>query len=126
MRTTRGKPLRKEPHERGELQRRIDAIIETGVLSKLSKPALLVFVQIRQWADFASCRTRSTSTRTIANHTKLSRSSAWRGIDQLLKSGVVVEVDVQEDGCRSFEFRRPPERRAALAREDRGGRRPWA
>lgn len=125
MMTTRNKPRPKEPHERGELQRRIDAIIATGILSKLSKPALLVLLQLRQWADFTSCRTRSTSTRTISKHTGLSRSSAWRGIDQLVKAGIVGEIAIRDDGCRTFELRRPA-RPVARAREDRGGRRPWA
>ena len=114
----------KEPHERGELQRRVNAILEAGVFVTLPRSAAITFLQCRQWADFKTCRFNA-SLRTIAKHCRFSHGSATRGLGALLAAGVVVEVDGKRSDCRTFEIR-SPSKKAAQAREDRGkAKRPW-
>jgi len=103
----------KVPHERGELQRRIDAIIATGVLGTLPRTALVVFVQLRQWADFTTCATRATSIRTLAKHAGVPRTAAWKGVQKLLDSGAVSADVAGDDGRRTFTFRVPTRRSLA-------------
>ena len=117
----------KEPHERGELQRRVAAILEAGILHELPKAAVIVFLQSRQWADFKTCRFIA-SLRTLAKHCGYdSFTSAKRGLDALLEAGILVEVQGGRADCRSFEIKRPSRRPAGHQedRQDRGDTRPW-
>lgn len=113
---TRTSSRPREPHERGELQRRIDAIIATGVLGTLPRTALVVFVQLRQWADFTTCATRPTSIRTLAKHAAVPRTAAWKGVQKLLESGVVTGDVAADDGRRIFTFRVPTRRTLSTLR----------
>ena len=120
---TKPSPRRLEPHVRGELQRRIDAIIATGVLGTLPKPSLVVFLQLRQWADFKTCATRPTSIRTLAKHAVVPKSTAWKGVQGLLDSGALTAGDAADDGRRVFTFQ-VPNRRAVEVMRRRTSRRP--
>lgn len=116
-------PAEKQPHERGELHRRVNSILETGALAGLPKSAVIAFLQCRQWADFSSCRFNA-SIRTLAKHCRFGHGSAARGLAALLAAGVVVEVPSKRSDCRAFEIKKP-RRRTVDAREDRGEERPW-
>jgi hypothetical protein len=114
----------KPPHEAGELHRRVNAILQSGILPDLPKAAVVTFLQCRQWADFKTCRFNA-SLRTLAKHCGFSNGSASRGLGALLEVGVVVEVPSRRQGCRTFEVRKPS-RMAVQTRDDRGQRgRPW-
>jgi hypothetical protein len=110
---TRTSSRPKAPHERGELQRRVDAIIATGVLGTLPRTALVAFVQLRQWADFTTCATRPTSIRTLAKHARVPRTAAWKGVQKLLESGAMTADVAGDDGRRIFTFRVPTRRTLA-------------
>ncbi len=113
----------KQPHERGELQRRVSAIIQTGVFAAMSRPGLVVFLQVRQWADFRTCRL-TLSLRKLACECRVGVSTAKRGVDALVAAGVLTERPNGRNDFRVFEVTRP-RRRAQPAAADRGGDKPW-
>jgi hypothetical protein len=116
----------KQPHERGELQRRVSGIIQTGVFSAMSRPGLVVFVQVRQWADFRTCRL-TVSLRKLAAECRVGLSTAKRGVDTLVESGVLTERPTKRHDFRLFEVTVPKRRRKKRGpRDDRGrGEKPW-
>ncbi len=113
----------KKPHERGELQRRVSMIIQTGVFAAMSRPGLVVFIQVRQWADFRTCRL-TVSLRKLASECRVSLSTAKRGVDALVAAGVLTERPNGRHDFRVFEVTRP-RRRAQPAAAERGGNKPW-
>ncbi len=113
----------KQPHERGELQRRVSAIIQAGVFATMSRPGLVVFLQVRQWADFRTCRL-TVSLRKLAGECRVSLSTAKRGVDALVAAGVLTERPNGRHDFRVFEVTRP-RRRAQPAAAERGGNKPW-
>lgn len=113
----------KQPHERGELHRRVSAIIQAGVFAAMSRPGLVVFLQARQWADFATCRL-TVSLRKLASECGIGLTTAKRGVDALVAAGVLTERPNRRSDFRLFELtvpkRKPPPQQAG-----RGGRKPW-
>lgn len=116
----------KQPHERGELHRRVSAIIQAGVFAGMSRPGLVVFLQARQWADFATCRL-TVSLRKLASECGIGLTTAKRGVDALVAAGVLTERPNKRTDFRVFEVTRPKRRkqRQPSTRGDRGGDRPW-
>jgi hypothetical protein len=116
----------KQPHERGELQRRVSAIIQTGVFATMSRPGLVVFLQVRQWADFRTCRL-TVSLRKLAQECRVGLSTAKRGVDALVTAGVLTERPNKRTDFRVFEVTRPKRNKQPQpsTRNDRGGDRPW-
>ncbi|RLS76214.1 MAG: hypothetical protein DWI03_09840 [Planctomycetota bacterium] len=116
----------KQPHKRGELHRRVSAIIQAGVFAAMPRPGLVVFLQARQWADFATCRL-TVSLRRLASECGIGLSTAKRGVDALVAAGVLTERPNKRTDFRVFEVTRPRRRkqRQPSTRDDRGGDRPW-
>lgn len=99
----------KQPHERGELHRRVNEILDHGILVGMPKVAVLSFLRVRQWADFTNCRFK-TSLRNLAKHCRFSLASAKRGRDELVEAGVLVQVNGERNGFIQFEIRSPTRR----------------
>ncbi len=119
---------KQQPHERGELHRRVSAIIKAGIFAAMSRPGLVVFLQARQWADFKTCRL-TVSLRKLASECGIGLSTAKRGVDALMAAGVLTERPNKRTDFRVFEVTRPKQRKQQRRREpprgDRGGARPW-
>lgn len=111
------------PHERGELHRRVSAIIQTGVFAAMTRPGLVVFLQARQWADFATCRL-TLSLRRLAAECRVGLSTAKRGVDALVDAGVLTERPSRRSEYRVFEVTIPKRNRHQAPRP-RGGAKPW-
>lgn len=119
MRSSAAQP----PHERGELHRRVSAIVQTGVFAAMSRPGLVVFLQVRQWADFTTCQF-TLSLRTLASAIGVSLSTAKRGVDALVAAGVLTERPSRRGDYRTFEVT-VPTRKRHRGPEPRGGAKPW-
>jgi hypothetical protein len=112
------------PDPRGELQRRVGAILEAGADQNLSRSSLRVFLRCRQWAKFDGC-TFHVSLRTLAKSLHGSTSTAKRGLEGLIEAGIVHERKETVAGCRVFEIVIPKSLRPADHRDDRGKELPW-
>jgi len=83
---------------RGEMRRRHEAIIRSGVLGKIRSEGRLVFALALCWADYEKCQFRM-SVRGAAKVSGVQPTSIRRGIDQLLAAGVI-EAGPGEPGKR--------------------------
>jgi len=121
----KGRPTEKAPNPKGELQRRVDAILDAGHDRDWSRAMLRVFLRCRQRASFARC-TFKVSVRTLAKH-GVPVATASRGIAGLVAAGVFKELE-HSGSCRVFEIVVPTRKgkpRKGTTRSDRGGREPW-
>jgi hypothetical protein len=112
------------PDARGELQRRVGAILEVGADRNLPKSALRVFLRCRQWADFTRC-TFKVSLRTLATATKSGMTTAKRGLEGLIAAGIIRPTGEYVAGCRVFEIVVPKSVRTSHRRGDRGKEQDW-
>jgi len=120
------------PDPRGELQRRVGAILEAGVDRTLSRSSLRVFLRCRQWASFDRC-TFHVSLRTLARalgggsegKRAGGMSSAHRGLQGLIDAGIIRQQQETVAGCRVFEIVVPKSLRPSIRRDDRGEEPPW-
>jgi hypothetical protein len=120
-----GRPTTKEPNPRGELQRRVDAILDAAHDADWPRYALRVFLRCRQWASFDRC-TFKVSVRTLAKH-GVPMATASRGIAWLV-AAKVFRPHGNAGACRMFEIVVPPPTQRPWrgnARSDRGSRKPW-
>jgi hypothetical protein len=109
---------------RGELQRRVRAILDGGADRYLSKASLRAFIRCRQWASFDQC-TFKVSLRTLAKSMHGGKSTAERGLNGLVEAGIIVELPEPIAGCRVFEIVVPEAVVPSRAREDRGREMPF-
>lgn len=72
----------------GEMRRRHEAIVRSGVLSSLRSEGRLVFVIALVWADYKSCQF-TMSCRGAATVAGVQTTSIRRGLKQLVESGVL-------------------------------------
>jgi hypothetical protein len=120
------------PDARGELQRRVGAILEAGADRNLSRSSLRVFLRCRQWASFDRC-TFHVSLRTLARALgggiegkgEGGMSSAHRGLQGLIDAGIIRQREETVAGCRVFEIVVPRSLRPSIRRDDRGEEPPW-
>jgi len=117
-------PAAEAPHESGELHRRVNRIMEAGLLRPVPRAGLIVFLQCRQWADFKKCRF-TVSIRTLARSCRISKSPAHRGLQSLIDAGVLREHRVASSQYRAFEIVAPKAPRMAHPRDDRGEKASW-
>ena len=113
------------PNPNGELQRRMDAILASGVMNALPKGCAIVLMQARQWAGFKDCRLRL-SLRKTAEATKRGVSGVHRAVADLIAVGVLREVGKSQNRFTVYEIclpRRKPQS-AAITRDR--GEKPWA
>ena len=117
-------PAAEAPHESGELHRRVNKIMEAGLLRPVPRAGLIVFLQCRQWADFKKCRF-TVSIRTLARSCRISKSPAQRGLKSLADAGVLREHKSPSTQYRVFEIIAPKAPQMAHPRDDRGKKSPW-
>ena len=96
-------PAAEAPHESGELHRRVNGIMEAGLLDHLPRGGWRVFLQCRQWADFKKCRF-TVSVRTLAKCCRMSKSAAQRGLQHVIEAGVISEHKPATVQYRTFEI----------------------
>ncbi len=112
------------PDARGELQRRVGAILEAGADRNLSRSSLRVFMQCRQWASFERC-TFKVSLRTLCRALGVGTTTAHRGLEGLVDAGIIRQREESPNGYRVFEIVIPKSVRPAVRRDDRGVEPPW-
>ena len=117
-------PAAEAPHESGELHRRVNGIMEAGLLRHVPRAGLVAFLQFRQWADFKKCRF-TVSVRTMARRCQTSVGSAHRGLQSLIDAGVLREHKSPSTQYRVFEIIVPRAPRSAHPRDDRGEKTSW-
>lgn len=114
----------RKPNPNGELQRRMDAILASGVLNKLPKSCSIVLMQARQWAGFKDCRLRL-SIRKTASATRKGLGGVYRGVAGLVGAGVLVEIEKAPGRFTVYEIC-TPKRRPQYPVVNRGnGGKPW-
>lgn len=124
MNSTRARAADRTPNPSGELQRRMDAILASGVLKKLTKGCAIVLMQARQWAGFKDCRLRL-SIRKTAQATKMSVGGTHRAVAGLVSAGVLVEIEKAPGRFTTYEIR-PPKKQLQYPVVNRGnGAKPW-
>jgi hypothetical protein len=111
------------PDPRGELHRRVGAILDQGRDADWNRASLRVFNRCRQWASFDQC-TFKVSLRTLAKACRMSVTTARRGLEALEKDGTL-RPRGEKAGCRVFEIVVPRTTRQVDPRDDRGDGRPW-
>lgn len=72
----------------GEMRRRHEAIVRSGILSSLRSEGRLVFVIALVWADYKSCQF-TMSCRGAATVAGVQTTSIRRGLKQLVEAGVL-------------------------------------
>jgi hypothetical protein len=95
---------------RGEMRRRHEEIIRSGVLRELRSEGRLVFLLALCWADYRTCQFRM-SGRGAATTAGVPPTAIRRGLAQLLALGVI-EAGPPEDGKRQRYRFRPPQKGA--------------
>jgi hypothetical protein len=95
---------------RGEMRRRHEAIIRSGVLGRLRSEGRLVMTLALCWADYKSCQFRM-SARGAASVAGIQPTTVRRGLEQLLAAGVI-EAGKPERGKRQLYRFRPPQKTA--------------
>ncbi len=122
----REKPRGDDPPKaaRGELQRRLKAILDGGADRNLSKASLRALMRCRQWASFDQC-TFKVSLRTLAKSMHGGKSTAERGLNGLVEAGIIVEMPEMVAGCRAFEIVVPDTVAPSKSRSDRGKEMPF-
>lgn len=81
-------PSEKQKAVSGEMRRRHEAIVRSGVLSSLRSEGRLVFVIALVWADYKSCQF-TMSCRGAATVAGVQTTSIRRGLKQLVEAGVL-------------------------------------
>jgi DNA-binding transcriptional ArsR family regulator len=95
-----------ESAPRGEMRRRHEAIIRSGVLARLGSEGRLVLTLGLCWADYKTCQFRM-SARGAASVAGVQQTTVRRGIRQLIEAGVI-EVGPREEGNRQrYRFKVP-------------------
>ncbi|MEI6239600.1 MAG: hypothetical protein WCR51_04365 [Planctomycetia bacterium] len=113
------------PNPNGELQRRMDAILASGVLNTLPKGCSIVLMQARQWAGFKDCRLRL-SLRKTAQATRKGLGGVYRAVAGLVAVGVLREVEKAPGRFTVYEIC-APKRRPQYPTINRGrSEKPWA
>ena len=91
---------------RGEMRRRHEEIIRSGVLRRVRSEGRLVFALALCWADYKTCQFRM-SARGAATTAGVEPTTVRRGLTQLLELGVI-EAGPAEPGKRQrYRFRTP-------------------
>ena len=103
----------------GEMRRRHEAIVRSGVLSSIRSEGRLVFVIALVWADYKSCQF-TMSYRGAASMAGVQVNSIRRGLKQLIDAGILEQGP--RKGLRGqYRFKSPPS--GAHTQGDRGGAR---
>lgn len=90
----------------GEMRRRHEAIVRSGVLGKIRSEGRLVFALALCWADYKTCQFRM-SARGTAKIARVQPTAIRRGLAQLIDHGVI-EPGPKEPGKRpKYRFRAP-------------------
>jgi hypothetical protein len=113
------------PNPNGELQRRMDAILASGVLNTLPKGCAIVLMQARQWAGFKDCRLRL-SLRKTAQATRRGVSGVHRAVAELVAVGVLRAVGKSQNRFTVYEISVPRRRPQSAAITRDRGEKPWA
>lgn len=95
---------------RGEMRRRHEAIIRSGVLRSLRSEGRMVFVLALCWADYKTCQFRM-SARGAATTAGVEPTSVRRGLAQLLELGVIEAAQAEPGKRQRYRFR-PPQKSA--------------
>ena len=90
----------------GEMRRRHEAIVRSGVLSSLRSEGRLVFVVALVWADYKKC-TFTMSCRGAAALSGVQVNSIRRGLKQLVDAGIL-EQGPNKGGRGQYRFVSPP------------------
>jgi hypothetical protein len=99
-------PLKDGSASRGEMRRRHEEIIRSGVLRRVRSEGRLVFALALCWADYKTCQFRM-SVRGAATTAGVEPTTVRRGLSQLLDLGVI-EAGPTEPGKRQrYRFRTP-------------------
>lgn len=124
MSAKRSQAAGKLPNPNGELQRRMDAILASGVLNTLPKGCAIVLMQARQWAGFKDCRLRL-SIRKTAQATRRGVGGVHRAVAGLVAAGVLVAIEKAPGRFTTYEIQ-PPKKRPQYPVVNRGnGGKPW-
>jgi hypothetical protein len=113
------------PNPNGELQRRMDAILASGVLNTLPKGSSIVLMQARQWAGFKDCRLRL-SLRKTAQATQRGLTGVHRAVAGLVAVGVLREVAKAPGRFTVYEICTPARRPQYPAINRGRSEKPWA
>ena len=106
--TRSSSPRSEEKSARGELRRRIQAIIKSGITSVLGAPGLRMLNYLQSFANYETCRVR-VSARGAAKLLKIEVTSARRGLLELERLRVIECTKRGVGGARSkYEIRDLP------------------
>jgi hypothetical protein len=103
-------PPKEGKANRGEMRRRHEAIIRSGVLRSLRSEGRMVLSMALCWADYATCQFRM-SARGAAAVAGVQPTAVRRGLQQLIEAGVI-EAGPAEVGKRQKYRFRPPQKGA--------------
>ena len=101
-------PSEKQKAVSGEMRRRHEAIVRSGILSSLRSEGRLVFVIALVWADYKSCQF-TMSCRGAATVAGVQTTSIRRGLKQLVEAGVL-ERGPKKGQRDRYRFITPPEK----------------
>lgn len=90
----------KKTSRKGELRRRWRALLEDGSMAALRSEGRLMALYVLQVADWTTCEARF-SIRRAAGVLQTHRNTVCRGLDQLVKAGVLEVVSKGSAGCRA-------------------------
>ena len=99
-------PQGSEKPSRGEMRRRHEDIIRSGVLAKLRSEGRLVFALALFWADYKTCQFRM-SARGAAKMAGVQPTAIRRGLAQLVEYGVIEAGPIDDAGRQRYRFRTP-------------------
>ena len=100
----------------GEMRRRHEAIVRSGILSTVRSEGRLVFCIALVWADYKSCQF-TMSCRGAASMAGVQVNSIRRGLKQLVEVGIL-EKGPSKRGRGQYRFKSPPS--GAHTQGDRG------
>lgn len=106
-------PAEKPKSAKGEMRRRHEAIVRSGVLSSIGSEGRMVFVIALVWADYKSCQF-SMSHRGAAAMSGVHVNSIRRGLKQLIDAGVL-EMGPKKGVRARYRFVAPPSEGAHVA-----------
>lgn len=113
-----------EADPRGELHRRLGVIVGSGADRNLSRSAVRVLLRLQHSASVDGC-TLSVTLAELAESMQAARTTAKRGLDDLIESGIVRETGDGADPRRTFEIVAKRSAKPAVPRGDRGDEHPW-
>lgn len=90
----------KKKRETGEMRRRHEALLRSGVMSRLGSEARMVLTYALCYADYRRC-TFTMSSAGAAKVMAVQRTSVRRGTNQLVRLGVFVPMNTSSGGSRT-------------------------